>query len=180
MSDDQRSRRMVAVINCILNHNARAPRVARYPGMNMDVVEVLNRYDVGVIQMPCPEMVFMGLPRVEDPNASILEILDTPEGRACCERLAGTVVDEIEEYRRNGYTVAAILGGDVKSPGCAVPCPATDNPGDWGLFIQALQKELSGRDIDIPIRGIRDSAQETMAEDLSWLEGVLAADNGPH
>jgi len=174
MSEDRRSKRMVAVINCALNHNARAARVARYPGMNTELVDVLVKHGAGVIQMPCPEMVFMGLPRGDEGDPPILEVLDTPEGRACCQQLAGPVVDSFEEYRRNGYEVLAILGGDVKSPGCAVPYPLTDDPAAWGVFMKALKQEMARRGIDIPIRGLRDSAPETLAEDLRWLEARLA------
>ena len=106
MTDDQRSRKMVAVINCVLNHNARARGAARYPGMNRQVVDVLRKHEVGVIQMPCPEMVCLGLPRTREPEVSIRDILDTPEGRSCCQKLSVSVVDTIEEFRRNGYTVA--------------------------------------------------------------------------
>ena len=179
MSDDRRSKRMVAVINCVVNHNARAEGAAKYPGINHDVVDVLRKHEVGVIQMPCPEMVCLGLPRTREPGVSIRDIMDTPEGRSCCRKLSVSVVDAIEEFRRNGYTVAAVLGGDVGSPGCAVPFPPPEDgaqvPGSGlGAFTKALLDELRRRDIRVPIRGIRDSARETMLEDIEWLDGVLA------
>jgi len=179
MSDDARSMRMVAVINCVLNHNARAKGAARYSGMNDEVVDILRKHEVGVIQMPCPEMVCLGLPRTREPGVSIRDVLDTPEGRSCCEKLSASVVDTIQEFRRNGYTVAAVLGGDVGSPGCAVPAPsaadAAHTPGSGlGVFTKALLEELRRRDIQIPMRGIRDSARETMLEDIEWLDNTLA------
>jgi predicted secreted protein len=179
MGDDRRSMRMVAAINCVLNHNARAPGAAKYPGVNHDVVDVLRKHGVGVIQMPCPEMVCLGLPRARAPGVSIRDIMDTPEGRSCCRKLSVSVVDGIEEYLRNGYTVAAVLGGDVGSPGCAVPFPPPESGAQvpasgLGTFTKALLDELRKRDIRIPIRGIRDSARETLLEDVEWLDDVLA------
>ena len=179
MSDDRRSKRMVAVINCVVNHNARAPGAAKYPGINHDVVDVLRKHDAGVIQMPCPEMVCLGLPRAREPGVSIRDVMDTPEGRSCCHKLSTSVVDTIEEYLRNGHTVAAVLGGDVGSPGCAVPFPPPETgaqipAGGLGVFIKALLEELRKRDIRIPIRGIRDSARETLLEDVEWLDDLLA------
>jgi len=179
MDKDARSKKMVAVINCVINHNARAETAARYPGMNDEVVEILRKYEVGIIQMPCPEMTFMGLARTTPPGLTIRDVLDTPEGRARCEALSVTVADSIEEFLRNGYSVAAILGGDVDSPGCAVPAPtkwAGGKPpeGGWGVFTKALLNELHRRDIHIPIRGVRDSARETLDEDLEWLDSILA------
>ena len=169
----------MAVINCVVNHNARAQGAARYPGMNHDVVAVLNKHGAGVIQMPCPEMVCLGLARAREPGLSIRDVLDTPAGRSRCEELSVSVVDTIEEFRRNGYTVTALLGGDVGSPGCAVPFPPPEDgaPGagsGLGVFTKALLDELRRRDIQIPIRGIRDSARETMLEDIEWLDSALA------
>jgi len=170
---------MVAVINCVLNHNARAPGAARYPGINREVVDVLDKHGVGAIQLPCPEMICLDLPRTRDAGRSIRDVLDTPEGRRRCRELSVSVADTIEEYRRHGFTVAALLGGDVGSPGCAVPYPLPNGAdktteGVWGVFTKALLEELHRRNIHIPIRGIRDSAPETMRQDIQWLDAVLA------
>lgn len=180
MSDDKRSMKMVAVINCVINHNARAGRAAVYPGINHDVLDVLEKHGVGIIQMPCPEMVCLGLLRKREEGVSIRDILDTPAGWSCCNKLSVSVVDTIDEYLRNGYIVPAILGGDVLSPGCAVPYPfpeAGEHVDDnrYGVFVKALLDELYKRDIKIPIRGIRDSAHETLNEDLEWLDNILAS-----
>ena len=172
--------KMVAVINCVINHNARAGGAAVYSGINHHVLDILEKHGVGIIQMPCPEMVCLGLLRNREEGVSIRDIMDTPTGRSCCAKLSVSVVDTIDEYRRNGYIVAALLGGDVLSPGCAVPYPfpeegeAIDNKR-YGVFIKALLDELYKRDIKIPIRGIRDSSHETMNEDLEWLDGILAS-----
>ena len=180
MWNDQRSKRMVAVINCVINHSARAPECAVYPGLNSDVVDLLSKHGVGIIQMPCPEMVCLGLPRQRPDDASIRDVLDTPDGRAGCKRLAASVADQVEEFRRYGFAVDAILGGDVGSPGCAVHVGADQDGGPvfgerCGVFIRELLGELEQRGIRIPIRGIRDSARETLAEDLEWIQQVLTA-----
>lgn len=183
MSEDRRSRKMVAVINCVINHSARAEGAARYAGVNHDVLDILRKHGVGVIQMPCPEMVCLGLPRARATGLSIRDVLDTPTGRSRCEELSRGVVDTILEFQRHGYAVLAILGGDVGSPGCAVPAPQEANGepipgGRWGVFTGALRNELSRREVSIPIRGIRDSAPETLQADMAWLDGVLARSFG--
>ena len=174
MSEDARSMKMAAVINCIVNHNARVDSAARYPGMNMQVISILDKYDHGIIQMPCPEMDFLGHPRKRGEDQSIWDVLDTDEGRLHCQKLAAKVVDNIQEYQANGYRVTAILGGDVGSPGCAVPPPGQEETGRWGVFLGAVRNELKNRSIDIPIRGLRDSELATLDEDLAWLERALA------
>ena len=179
MNTDQRSKKMVVVINCVLNHNARDSGWAKYPGINYEVVDILNKHGAGAIQMPCPEMTLLGLLRKRETGESIRTALDTPTGRSRCEELSYSVVETIEEFQRNGYAVVAILGGDVESPGCAVPAPASETgdqmPGSgFGVFTKALLEELYRRGIRIPIRGIRDSARETLTEDLKWLNEILA------
>lgn len=175
MSDDKRSMKMVALINCVINHNARDATWAKYPGINIDVIEVLNKHGYGIMQMPCPEMDFLGHARKRKDEESILDVLDTNKGRPHCAKLAVKVVDDIVEYRANGYTVAAVLGGDVESPGCAVPAPGKQKTGKWGVFLGAIKDELHRRNIKIPIRGLRDSTKETLQEDLTWLENLFNA-----
>jgi predicted secreted protein len=179
MSDDARGRLMVATINCAVNHNARAGSAARYPGMNDRLVDVLRKHAAGIIQMPCPERVVIDLPRTRGEGVTIREAMETPERLELCRKLAVAAADEIEEFGANGYTVAAILGGDVKSPGCAVPADTTAEEDraaghEWGVFTGMLREELAGRGIEIPIRGIRDSAEETLRADLEWLDARLA------
>ena len=63
MFSDERSRRVVFVSHCILNSNTRADGHAGVPGVNQRVLELLLRMKVGVVQMPCPEMLCLGLDR---------------------------------------------------------------------------------------------------------------------
>jgi predicted secreted protein len=180
MKADRRSRKMVAVIHCVINHNARDEGWAMYPGINHEVIDILIKHGAGVIQMPCPEMTVLGLPRKRPARDSILKALDTPEGRSRCSELSQSVAETILEFQRNGYTVAAILGGDVESPGCAVPASTSatgihEQRSGFGIFTKALLDELDRRGIQIPFRGIRDSARETLAEDLQWLDQILAS-----
>jgi hypothetical protein len=41
--------------------------------------------------------------------------------------------------------------------------------------MRELQRELRARNIDVAFRGIRDADPVALAEDLAWLERVLAA-----
>ena len=165
---------MVAVINCVLNQNARASGAAVFPGMNIQVVDVLKKHGVGVLQMPCPEMTCLGLPRSRPEGASIRDVLDTPKGRECCRQLSVSVVDQIQEFLENGFKVLAILGGDVDSPGCAVHLSTGRIVEGSGVFMKELYAELEKRNIKIPFRGIRDSDSEKLAEDIAWLDRLLS------
>ena len=174
---DNRSRRMVVVIECILNQNARDLGAATYPSMNTKLIQLCLKYEVGLFQIPCPEMTCLGFLRDRAPGQSIRDVLDTESGRKCCRKLARSVADRIEMYIKNGNKVLAVLGGNPESPGCAVHYKMEDNnkkiSEKAGVFIQALFWELSQRHIDLPLIGIRDCKPEWLASDLHSLEQIF-------
>ncbi len=87
-AQDQRNNRVVAVIECILNQNARDPGAAAYPAMNFEVIGLCMKYHVGMVQIPCPEIACLGFLRKRKSGQSIREVLDTESGRECCRMLA--------------------------------------------------------------------------------------------
>jgi predicted secreted protein len=171
---DKRSRRVIVVIECILNQNARDDGAAAFPVADWAVLRLCEAYEVGVLQMPCPEMAFLGLPRKRPPGKSLRAALDTDEGRKCCRRISVTIVDRVQEYVRQGYQILAILGGNPDSPGCAVHVGLLGLLPTSGVLMCELQDELRQRTLEVPFRGIRDSDPGMMAEDIRWLEGVFS------
>lgn len=171
---DARGRRLVAVIECILNQNARDEGAAASAAMILDVLRLCNEYEVGILQMPCPEIAFLGFARKRPSGESIRDALDTEDGRTCCGRIGVGIADRLEEFVRKGYQVLAILGGNPESPGCAVHNGRSGLLGTSGVLMRELQDELRKRSIEAPFRGIRDCDPTMMAEDIAWLEGVLS------
>jgi len=170
---DGRSRRIVAVIECVLNQNARDAGAAKFPALNREVVRLCEENDVGLLQMPCPEIAFLGMKRSRRKGESIRTAMDTPDGRQCCERLGREVADRIEEYARHGCRVLAILGGNPASPGCAVNRDDAGLSPSSGVFMLELDAELRRRGLTIPFRGMRDDDPVLLADDLEWLRRVL-------
>jgi len=172
---DRRGRRVVAVIECVLNQNARDAGAARAPAANDRVVEVLRRHRVGIVQMPCPEMACLGLARTRPPGMSLRTAMETPTSRARCAALAKDAAARLRDYADNGITVVAVLGGDLGSPGCAVldDRSASGDAAGSGVFIEALSAALAERGLSVPFRGLRDSSARTLSEDLAWLEALL-------
>ena len=68
---DRRSRRFVAVIECILNQNARDLGAACCPAINIELLNLCHEHEVGVMQMPCPEIAALGFKRARAPGQSI-------------------------------------------------------------------------------------------------------------
>jgi predicted secreted protein len=87
-AQDQRNNCVVAMIECILNQNARDPGAATYPAMSFEVIGLCMKYHVGMVQIPCPEIACLGFLRKREPGQSIREVLDTETGRECCRMLA--------------------------------------------------------------------------------------------
>lgn len=170
---DKRGRRLVAVIECMLNQNTRDAGAATFPSMNWEVVGLCREHDVGILQMPCPEMACLGLDRTRRAGQSIRALLDTDSGRHCCMRIAKEVADRLEAFDRAGYRILAVLGGNPQSPGCAVHGMEQDLLPKSGILMQELHAELSKRGFQVPFKGLRDSDAELLAEDLRWLRGVF-------
>jgi len=172
-SSDSRSRKVVVLIECHLNQNARDPGAARYPAINHELLDLLRDASAGLLQIACPEMHCLGLARERPRGTSLREVMDTPESRAKCRDLAQDVADRIEDYTRNGVEVVAVLGGDIDSPGCAVHEESTGLAPQSGIFMQELGAELRSRRLKVPFRGIRESWRDAFESDLRWLSERL-------
>ena len=177
---DQRSSKFIAAIDCILNQNSRDFGAANYPAMNKAVLQLCMKYDVGILQIPCPEMIFLGLMRKRLQGESIRDVLDTEAGRKCCRNLSINIADRIQDYLENKTRILAVLGGNPESPGCAIHFESSDKDKkslaiQSGVFMKEFHKELCKRSIEVPFRGIRDYDSELIKTDLEWLEQVFAS-----
>lgn len=178
---DPRSGRLVFLIECLLNQNARDLGAATCPSVNREVLGVLLQNDVGLAQIPCPEMACLGFDRARPAGTSIRSVLDRPDAQDRCRLLARQIAERILDYRDNGVEVLAILGGNEASPGCAVHNDGdTESPSgllpESGVFMKALAKELAQRDIVVPFRGMRDADTGLLEQDLAWLRAHLSAE----
>ena len=63
MFDDCRSRRVIFLAHCLLNQNSISDGTAVYPAAFKDVLRLLMDAEVGVLQLPCPELCCLGLDR---------------------------------------------------------------------------------------------------------------------
>jgi len=115
--DDPRSKRVIFVPHCLLNQNARLDGSARHRNVMTKALEALTAGDVGIIQMPCPELKIIGLDRRgAGPDLLIRETLEG--GKADAVRaMAEELTREVKEYRRYGFSVLGVTYIE-ESPGC--------------------------------------------------------------
>ena len=167
MFDDGRSRAVILVAHCVLNQNSISDGTADRPAMVREIVDLLADHEVGIVQMPCPELLCLGLDRgnpegaaspVVVENTRIRAALDTGPPPARLARLADDVVHQIAEYSRHGFSILGIVGID-RSPSCGVSTTSRDNRevAGRGLFIAALQERLENLNLRFAMVGIRAS-----------------------
>jgi len=167
MFTDRRSKKIVLVAQCILNQNAKIDGCAHYPGAIEGVAEVLIRSGCGIVQLPCPEVMRLGLDRGVDKHAArTIESEDTRvwkrmsqgEARMTCREIAEETVYQVQEYVNNGFEVCGMIGING-SPTCGVEVCWEDGqevPG-FGIFIQELDKACQGVGFNLRFKGIRAS-----------------------
>ena len=157
-NEDARSKRIVFVSNCVLNANNKVREFARYPGMFFEIVSTLNKYGVGVQQMPCPETLYMGNQRWWNAR----NLYDNAGFRRFCRELARQTADYLENYQIIGYQSVAILVCDG-SPTCGYNISSYyENGGGHpaepvrrlesrpGVYTEELLREAKSRGIELP------------------------------
>jgi len=175
---DARSGRVALVAHCLLNQNSVVAGLARYAGVVPGIAELMARYGVGVVQLPCPEMLHSGLRRFWQ----VREQYDNPGFRALARELSGLIARYVAEYLRNGVEVA-VLVGVAGSPSCGVHLTSS---GQWygdpsaaggsarvpgrGVFMEELVKALEGVGARVPMA---DFDHEDPEGSLRAIEGVL-------
>ena len=165
MFSDQRSKKIVLVSHCILNQNSISDGTADFPGTNASIVKLLMESNVGIIQMPCPELSCLGLDRgdihggerdVVVENTRIRHQLESEQSAEIIDRLVDQVIFQIKEYLKNGFSILGVIGIN-RSPSCGVQTTSNNNQeviGE-GVFMERLEQALAKSDIHIDMVGIK-------------------------
>lgn len=172
---DARAHRFIAVIECVLNQNARDTGAASFPAMNLELLHKCQLHNAGILQIPCPEIAALGFERKRPEGQSLRQALDSEHGRSRCQALAVETADRIEGYVSQGCELLAIVGGNPRSPGCAIHCGSDGLRDESGIFMKALQEELRRRAIQAVFHPMRDYDPLLLQEDLAQLQDILAS-----
>lgn len=70
MFTDGRSKKVVFIAHCLLNQNAISDGTAIYPATFKDVIELFVNEEVGIVQLPCPELSCLGIDRGNENGAN--------------------------------------------------------------------------------------------------------------
>ena len=185
--EDNRSKKIVFVANCLLNANNKVLEQARYPGMFSEVIKILDDFNLGVMQMPCPETLHLGNQRWWNSR----NLYDNTGYRKLCSKLSDQILDYIQNYQTVGYQTVAILTCDG-SPSCGITISSYCE--DWGgrpkdvkrhlvnkpgVFMEELIDLAEKRKITLPpIYGLamddRDKTNEEIFNDFSmYIESLI-------
>lgn len=182
-NEDDRSKKIVFVSNCLLNANNKVMEFARYPGMFTEVVQTLDKYGIGLLQMPCPEVLYMGNQRWWHSR----NLYDNAGFRRFCRTLAKQMADYMENYAIVGYDVVAVLVCDG-SPTCGVTVHSHyENGGGHpaepersfrrgpGVYTQELLAAVEARGITMPpVYGLKmDDREKTNDQILAEFEAFI-------
>ncbi len=174
MFDDGRSKKVVFIAHCFLNQNAISDGTVVYPAAFREVIDFFLKADVGIVQMPCPELCCLGLDRgnihgsdspVVVENTRIRSAMKRDSSNAKLTRLADHVVQQIIEYKKYGFEIIGIIGAN-RSPNCGVETTSDNNAetDGMGLFAEKIACQLLQEKIHIPMIGIKgtDNIQEKL------------------
>jgi predicted secreted protein len=164
-----RGRKMLVVVHCLLNANAKVYPLAGVSGVYKEVLEDHLASGAGLIQLPCPELTYLGVNRW----GMTREQYDHPNFRAHCEAILQTALHEMEAFVVAGYEIVGIVGMDG-SPNCGVRRTCTGYTGGEmrsgeeferqlsrlnmvegrGVFMEVLEGLLKRRNLHIPLLSV--------------------------
>ena len=104
MFADGRSRKVVFLAHCLLNQNAISDGTAVYPAAFRELVQFFLEHQVGIVQLPCPELCCLGLDRgnrqgaqspVTEENTRIRAAMQAPAPSRMLEDLVESVMHQV-------------------------------------------------------------------------------------
>lgn len=126
-----RSKKIVLLSHCILNCNAKVEGLSNYKSMKFRIIEKLHKMDIGIIQLPCPEMHIYGIKRWGHTK----EQFDNLHYRREARKILEPVAYQVKNYIDNGYELIGYVGIDG-SPSCGVNKTCS---GQWGGEYKSIE-----------------------------------------
>lgn len=182
MFNDKRSRKIILVAHCIINQNSISDGTADFPCRFSEILELLENNNIGLIQLPCPELMCLGLDRNDTSGSSRELLVENSRIRTLMENsinknkiaeMVKSVVYQIGEYRKHGFEIIGIIGIN-RSPSCGIDTTSINSKEATGrgVFMEALLNELALRGININSVGVKTSQIEKSVESTKQLIGI--------
>ena len=141
MFNDGRSKKVVFIAHCFLNQNSISDGTAIYPSAFRSLIDYFLSANIGIVQMPCPELFCLGLDRGDIHGADRSVVVENTRIRSEMK----SKIHNVELIKLADYVVQQIL--ELK---CSPSSPALENTGLNGLhkcvfcsFLVAYCSDLS-------------------------------------
>lgn len=177
----KRKKKIILVCHCILNSNSKVEGLSQYEGVFKEFLNIIADKGIGIIQLPCPEMIMYGIKRW----GQVKEQYDNLFYRQQCRRLLEPIIQQVKNYIDFGYEIVGIVGIDG-SPSCGVNFTCSGNYGGEiidssqvsgileslklvngsGVFIEELKKYLKEVDLEIPFYSINENDVYSSLDDI--------------
>ncbi len=178
-----RGKRILFVSHCILNANAKVEGLASYPGAVNDLMKFLMEKELGIVQLPCPELQILGIRRW----GHVKDQLSHPHFKQACGTLLSPFVQQAQMFLAQEYDIIGVVGVDG-SPSCGVTktCRSKEWAGDFlapeqtwkkvndlswveepGIFMQIFQSMLTEKRICLDFFSLDESDPKTSLPKLT-------------
>ncbi len=157
-----REKNIVLVSHCLLNQNSVVLPLARAKGMYKALVEVIKDREIGILQLPCPEIIHLGVER----KPMTKQEYDTEDYRGLCRELLKPIIIQLEFYISSDYNMVGIIGID-ESPTCSLDSK--------GILMEEFYKSLEEHHIELSNIAVpttyRENVETCFSEKLGmWLD----------
>ena len=164
--EDVRSGKLIFISHCLLNQNACVKGISSEPAMITPLIKLLMENDVGIYQMPCPEVSYYGSARWGQVKGQY----STPMFRKHCRKIAEQMFDYIENYTDTGHRVVGIVMRDG-SPTCGLHRTAVsaDNDQVWGGMVWQVPKQRFAETQGVYCEELHAELQQRQLKDVLFL-----------
>jgi len=134
---------LVLLSHCLLNQGVRAKGFPLEMKIQKEILEILSRYCLPILQLPCPEFSFLG----EREKMTYDQYEKLAGFRQHCKRL----VEQVEEYIKKSGKHSLLVIGIAGSPSCSlsrITVRGEKRKGE-GIFIQELKKKIEGEYLEM-------------------------------
>lgn len=173
---------IIAVSHCILNKYS---KVESTSPKDPDIIKLLSyimEKDIGIIQLPCPEMHMYGVKRW----GHVKEQFDTPFFRETSRKLLKPIAQQVKDYSNNEYVLIGIIGIEG-SPSCGAfnACKSIEWGGEFkdielirqkastitysksrGVFMEELEGVLNDIGVKPKFFGLLGDEVDNLLKDL--------------
>ncbi|MDK2563971.1 hypothetical protein QOZ84_10445 [Romboutsia sedimentorum] len=177
----KRDKNIVVVCHCILNCNSKVEGLSEYRGA-LDFTKKLIDNGIGIVQLPCPEMMIYGIKRWGHTK----EQFDNPFYKTQCKNMLEPYIMQFDNYIKNGYNIKGLISIEG-SPSCGYKktcssslwsgelsnCTNLDEKlsdvkciDEMGVFMKQLVSMLESNNLNIPILCLDESTLQESINDI--------------